>query len=75
MPRKRNTARNSKKRTKLLQNLGKGMNKWEAGKAAGYAHRQSVYTALNRMHLYLPELLERIDMPAVKVLSLLKERC
>ena len=74
MPRKRNTAKHSKMRTKLLQNLAKGMNKSEAARAAGYAHPVSGLRALARMDLDVGHLLDLINLPVIKVLQKLKQK-
>jgi hypothetical protein len=69
-----NTARVNAKRTKLLQNIGKGMNISEAGRASGYGTAQSAHRALNRMGFYLPEILRRMNIPAEKVLKKLDDQ-
>jgi hypothetical protein len=72
--RRRNTGRTNLKRTKLLKAIGQGMNISEAGRAAGYGTSQSAHRALKRMEFYLPEILDRIDIPAEKVLQKFKDQ-
>ncbi len=69
MPRQgRNPARTNHKRTRLIQNLSKGMNIAEAARASGYETRQAAHISLKRMRMYLPEILARLDLPVDKVL-------
>jgi len=72
-PRNRRRLRTNKKRMMLLKGISQGLNVSAAGRYAGYGTAQSAHRALNRMALYLPAILEKIGLPAEKVLKKFKE--
>ena len=71
---KRNLQLNEKRR-KLLEGISGGLNVSEAGRVAGYGTPQSSHRAMNLIRLNTPEVLEKIGLPAEKLLrdTFLKE--
>jgi hypothetical protein len=57
------------KRRRLLQGIASGLNVSEAGRAAGYGTAQSAHRAMKLIRTHLPEILEKIGLPAEKVLK------
>jgi hypothetical protein len=61
------------KRRELLRGVASGLNVSEAGRAAGYGTAQSAHRAMNLIRQGMPELLEKYDFPAEKLLKNLVE--
>jgi hypothetical protein len=57
------------KRRRLLQGIAEGLCISEAGRAAGYGTAQSAHRAMNLIRIHMPEVLEKIGVPAEKVLK------
>jgi hypothetical protein len=60
--------RTNAKRQKLLKGISEGLNVSEAGRVAGYGTYQSAHRALNSIRIHTPDLLDRIGLPAEKLL-------
>jgi hypothetical protein len=72
--RKKLPLRTSRKRTKLLQGIGSGLNVSEAGRAAGYSNAQSAHRSLDRIRLQVPDILEKMNIPVEKVIKKLASK-
>jgi len=57
------------KRRKLLAGIGEGLNISDAGRLAGYGTAQSAHRAMDLIRLKTPELLDKIGLPAEKLLK------
>lgn len=57
------------KRSKLLRGIAAGLNVSEVGRAAGYGTAQSAHRALNLIRIHMPEVLDKIGLPAEKLLK------
>jgi hypothetical protein len=73
--RKKRSLQLNEKRRKLLEGISGGLNVSEAGRVAGYGTPQSSHRAMNLIRLNTPEVLEKIGLPAEKLLmdTFLKE--
>lgn len=68
------TLRMNNKRKKLLEGVRRGLNISEAGRVAGYGTAQSAHRAMNLIRIHAPEVLERIGLPAEKLLKALAKQ-
>jgi hypothetical protein len=57
------------KRKKLLQGISAGLNVSEAGRAAGYGTAQSAHRAMNLIRIHMSEVLDKMGLPAEKLLQ------
>jgi AraC-like DNA-binding protein len=67
--RKRGPNRLDARRRRLLQGISQGMTIAEAGKLAGYAHRQAAHRAFRSIQVHLPEALENAGYSVDNVLT------
>jgi hypothetical protein len=65
---KRHSRAVNPKSLKMLEGVVQGLSKAEAGRRAGYAHRQSSFRAYERLKLEIPGRLEALGCPLDKVL-------
>jgi hypothetical protein len=68
-PARRNALHMNKKRKKLLEGVSSDLNVSEAGLAAGYSTPQSARRALSSIRMRMPELLDKIGLPAKRLLK------
>ncbi len=63
-PAGKKTLRMNIKRKKLLEGISQGLNVSEAGRAAAYGTPQSAHRAMNLIRILMPEVLNKIGLPA-----------
>jgi hypothetical protein len=68
-PTRKNVLRLNLKRKKLLEGVRRGLNISEAGRVAGYGTAQSSHRAMNLIRLHMPDVLDKIGLPAEKLLK------
>ena len=72
--RKRRLKRLDTRRRRLLTGISRGMTISEAGKHAGYMHRQAAHRAFSSIQLWIPQALEGAGYPVDKLLTELVEK-
>jgi len=71
---KRGPNRLDARRRRLLTGINRGMTISEAGKHAGYVHRQAAHRAFRSIQLWIPQALEGAGYSVDKVLTELFEK-